>query len=91
MLTISINYDLPQPNTTICYLFFKNQDQNTVKQVLRALLHQLLTNKPDLARHIDREFQKDGENGVALKSSLWRIFESVINDKERSRFRHFRS
>ena len=38
-----INHELPQrQSATICYFFFKDQDQMTVRQALCALLHQLL-------------------------------------------------
>ncbi|KAK7413536.1 hypothetical protein QQX98_007614 [Neonectria punicea] len=45
-----IDRGLPR-STTICYFFFKDQDQNTVRQALCALLHQLFSQKPSLIEH----------------------------------------
>ncbi|KAH7125067.1 hypothetical protein B0J13DRAFT_589089 [Dactylonectria estremocensis] len=40
-----IDHALPR-STTICYFFFKDQDQNTIREALCALLHQLFSQKP---------------------------------------------
>lgn len=57
-------------SATICYFFFKDQDQNTVRQALCALLHQLLSQTPSLVEHAMQEFCKDGENLTNSTTSL---------------------
>ncbi|KAG8427368.1 hypothetical protein J3459_006763 [Metarhizium acridum] len=47
--------------TTICYLFFKDQDQSTVGQAFCALLHQLFSQKPSLIKHAMMELDKEGQ------------------------------
>ena len=75
-----IDYELAG-KATVCYFFFKDQDQNTIQQALRALLHQILIHKPILAKHVRSEYRKNGESFVTLNSSLWNIFEGAINDE----------
>lgn len=67
-----INHGLPRP-ATICYFFFKDQDQNTLPQALCALLHQLFSQKPDLIRHAMPEYFKNGPGIVTLTTTLWNI------------------
>ena len=75
-----IDHELPG-EATVCYFFFKDQDQNTIQQALRALLHQLLVQKPVLARHVRSEYRRSGSNLVNYTSSLWKIFEGAMHDK----------
>ena len=76
-----IDYEL-QGESTVCYFFFKDQDQNSVQQALRALLHQLLVKRPILDKHVGSEYQKNGDNLVNITSSLWKIFEGAIEDEQ---------
>ncbi|KAK3392799.1 hypothetical protein B0H63DRAFT_365067, partial [Podospora didyma] len=46
-----IDNALPGSDVTVCYFFFKDQDQNTVRQPLWALIHQLLSRRPALIGH----------------------------------------
>jgi hypothetical protein len=46
---------------TVCYFFFKDQFQNTTKQALCALLHQLFAKKPSLIEYAMPEYKKDGQ------------------------------
>ncbi|KAE8336149.1 hypothetical protein BDV24DRAFT_155374 [Aspergillus arachidicola] len=73
---------LPQssPSATICYFFFKDQVQNTQKQVLCALLHQLFTSKPDLIKLAMKPFSENGDNLVDMLPALWDVFSRVIKD-----------
>ena len=75
-----IDHELPRPDTTICYFFFKEQDQNTFKQALCSMIHQLLKKKPALTEHVLPEFANDGEKLVNLNSSLWSIFANAVRD-----------
>ncbi|KAK3947126.1 hypothetical protein QBC32DRAFT_319199, partial [Pseudoneurospora amorphoporcata] len=68
-----IDQYLPQrcPTTTICYFFFKDGDQNTVKQALCALLHQLFCQKPCLIKHAMPHYDRNGPGMVGTASALW--------------------
>ncbi|KAL7917246.1 hypothetical protein ACQKWADRAFT_307277 [Trichoderma austrokoningii] len=79
-----IDRGLPQSATTasICYFFFKDQDQNTCRQALCALLHQLISQRPSLVKHAKAQYRKNGKNLVSSTSSLWDILQSVIKDPE---------
>ncbi|KAH8894380.1 hypothetical protein GQ53DRAFT_623367, partial [Thozetella sp. PMI_491] len=74
-----IDHELPR-SSTICYFFFKEQDQNTVRQALCALLHQLLSQKPSLIKHAREQYNKDGQNLSNSTSSLWTILENAVQD-----------
>jgi ankyrin repeat protein len=69
-----------QPATI--YFFFKDQDQNTVRQALCALLHQLFIKKPFLIKHAIDEHSNSGENMINNTISLWRIFDKVFRDPQ---------
>ncbi|KPA35236.1 hypothetical protein FLAG1_12087, partial [Fusarium langsethiae] len=76
-----IDHKLPRL-ATICYFFFKDQDQNTVKQALCALLHQLFSLKPLLIKHAMPQFRKDGQGLVSSTESLWKILRKAIQDPQ---------
>ncbi|KAF2818592.1 purine and uridine phosphorylase [Ophiobolus disseminans] len=67
---------------TICYFFFKEQDQNTVRQALCALLHQLFSQKPNLIHHAIKEYENNGESLINAAQSLWTILRLVMQDPE---------
>ncbi|KAF2732010.1 purine and uridine phosphorylase, partial [Polyplosphaeria fusca] len=70
---------LPQ-SATICYFFFKDQDQNTVRQALCALLHQIFSQKPYLIQHAMQQFEKDGSGLINSSRSLWAILGDAVKD-----------
>ncbi|PQE18637.1 ankyrin repeat protein [Rutstroemia sp. NJR-2017a BVV2] len=72
---------LPQ-SATVCYFFFKDQDQNTIQQALCALLHQLFSYKPSLIRHAMPEYSKSGTGLMNVTTSLWEILENAGADPE---------
>ncbi|KAJ5552461.1 hypothetical protein N7494_001839, partial [Penicillium frequentans] len=74
--------DLLPRSSTICYFFFKDQDQNTAKQALCALLHQLFSHKPPLIEHAMEVFKKNGRNLIQSTASLWSIFEKATRDPQ---------
>ncbi|KAL9473905.1 hypothetical protein ACSS6W_008285 [Trichoderma asperelloides] len=76
-----IDHKLPQ-SATICYFFFKDQDQNTSRQALCALLHQLFSQKPALIKHAMPQFAKDGQGLSKSTVSLWEILRNAIEDLE---------
>lgn len=78
-----IDQYLPQrcPTATVCYFFFKDGDQNTLKQALCALLHQLLGQKPELIKHALEEYDRNGDGLIGTTSSLWRVFTDATHDE----------
>jgi ankyrin repeat protein len=74
-----IDHALPR-STTICYFFFKDQDQNTVCQALCALLHQLFSQKPSLIEYALPQFRKDGPGMANSTKSLWEILRNATKD-----------
>ncbi|KAH6960053.1 hypothetical protein BKA56DRAFT_647910 [Ilyonectria sp. MPI-CAGE-AT-0026] len=76
-----IDHGLPR-STTICYFFFKDQDQNTIRQALCALLHQLFSQKPSLIKHAMLQFRKDGQGLINSTQSLWEVLRKAIKDPQ---------
>jgi ankyrin repeat protein len=76
-----IDHGLPQ-SATICYFFFKDQDQNTSRQALCALLHQLFTKKPPLIKHAMQQFREDGQGLINSTNSLWKILHNATKDPQ---------
>jgi ankyrin repeat protein len=76
-----IDEGLPR-SETICYFFFKDQDQNTVRQALCAVLHQLFSHKPSLIKYAINQFSKDGHGLANSTESLWKVLESATSDPE---------
>ncbi|KAL6828936.1 ankyrin repeat-containing domain protein [Trichoderma sp. SZMC 28015] len=74
-----IDHGLPR-SVTICYFFFKDQDQNTIRQALCALLHQLFTRKPALIKHAMAKFRTDGKGLINSTESLWEVLRNAVND-----------
>jgi hypothetical protein len=70
---------LPQ-SATICYFFFKDKDQNTIRQALCALLHQLFSHKPSLIKHAMPQFLKDGKGLDKSTASLWEVLRNAVKD-----------
>ncbi|KAM5430041.1 hypothetical protein McanMca71_007477 [Microsporum canis] len=78
-----IDDKLPElSSATICYFFFKDQDQNTLNQATCALLHQLFSHKPLLIRHAMPEYSKNGPDLVNITSSLWNVLVAAGRDPE---------
>jgi ankyrin repeat protein len=69
-------------DSTICYYFFKDQDQNTVCQLLCAVLHQLFCKLPALIKHAIGAFEKNGNKLVNSTDSLWSILSNTLQDPE---------
>lgn len=81
-----IDHHLPKAAETatasICYFFFKDQDQNTLRQALCALLHQLFSLKPALIRHAIKHYETNGANLVNITTLLFSILEKACEDPE---------
>lgn len=69
-------------SSTICYFFFKDQDQCTVCQALCALLHQLFSQKPFLIKHAMEEYRENGQGMIRSTKSLWEILGKAVKDPE---------
>jgi ankyrin repeat protein len=80
-----IDHVLAGTGATICYFFFKDQDQNTVRQALSAILHQLFTKKPTLIKHAMDDYRKDGTGLVNSTGSLWKVLRRATRDPEADR------
>ncbi|KAL7794854.1 hypothetical protein V8C43DRAFT_321631 [Trichoderma afarasin] len=76
-----IDHGLPR-SATICYFFFKDQDQNTIRQALCALLHQLFTQKPVLINHAIAQVGTDGTGLINSTPSLWEVLRNAASDKQ---------
>lgn len=76
-----IDHELPKSATT-CYFFFQDEDQNTTRRALCALLHQLFTQKPGLIRHAMPQFKSDGKRLLESTASLWKILQQATRDPE---------
>jgi nucleoside-triphosphatase THEP1 len=74
-----IDHVLPE-SSTVCYFFFKDQVQNTVREALCALLHQLFSQKRSLLVHAMKQHDKDGAGLVNSTSSLWNVFGDAVQD-----------
>ncbi|KAL6791219.1 hypothetical protein GGI42DRAFT_336400, partial [Trichoderma sp. SZMC 28013] len=76
-----IDHRLSQ-SAAVCYFFFKDQDQNTTRQALCALLHQLFIHKPHLIKHAMKLFGEQGHGLINATQSLWKILQQAIEDPE---------
>ncbi|KAG9196777.1 hypothetical protein G6514_004687, partial [Epicoccum nigrum] len=76
-----VNHVLAE-SATVCYFFFKDQDQNTVRQALCALLHQLFSQKPNLIKHAIKQYEQNGKGLVDSTKSLWTVFENAVQDSQ---------
>ncbi|KAL4928340.1 ankyrin repeat-containing domain protein [Aspergillus undulatus] len=66
----------------VCYFFFDAQTQNTVRQALCALIHQLIAQNPDAIRHVLKPYRANKEKLVNVVSDLWNIFSGIVSDPE---------
>jgi ankyrin repeat protein len=76
-----VDHVLPE-SATVCYYFFKDQDQNTIRQALCALLHQLISQKPALIKHAMKQYEKDGEGLTKSTKLLWTILQDAVQDQQ---------
>ncbi|PSN59028.1 purine and uridine phosphorylase [Corynespora cassiicola Philippines] len=76
-----VDHALPR-SATLCYFFFKDQDQNTVRQALCALLHQLFSQKPSLIQHAMKHFEREGPGLINSSNSLWAILGDAVKDSQ---------
>ncbi|KAK0386653.1 hypothetical protein NLU13_6488 [Sarocladium strictum] len=79
-----IDTDLPLefPGHTVCYFFFKDQVQDTLRQALCALLHQVFCAKPHLIQHALTAYRNNREKLVQVTTELCNIFKNVAADPD---------
>ncbi|KAL9074309.1 MAG: hypothetical protein Q9157_004431 [Trypethelium eluteriae] len=59
----------------VCYFFFKdNEEQDRLATALCALLHQLISYRPQLTRYIMPAWERNGHKIVEETRELWRTF-----------------
>ncbi|KAJ6088033.1 hypothetical protein N7499_004215 [Penicillium canescens] len=67
------------PEATICYFFFKdNDEQNHLALALCSVLHQLFSQRPQLLRHAIPLWENNGEKLRQEVDELWRIFTTAV-------------
>lgn len=67
--------DSSPPPVTVCYFFFKdNDEQNYLAVALRSVLHQLFSQRPDLITHAIPPFEKCQEKLCHEVEELWQTF-----------------
>ncbi|KAL8382976.1 hypothetical protein RB595_006647 [Gaeumannomyces hyphopodioides] len=76
-----LGFTLPK-DATICYFFFKDQDQNTIELALCALIHQLLCLRPALMHHALPRYKQDGAGLAHNVTALWDILKSATADPQ---------
>ena len=69
-------------SSIICYFFFKSEDQDTVRQALCALIHQLFSHNDYLIKHAIEGFKKDGTGIINSTKSLWSILGRAVQDSQ---------
>ncbi|KAH8714820.1 ankyrin repeat-containing domain protein [Phaeosphaeriaceae sp. PMI808] len=67
-------------SSTVCYFFFKDQVQNTAREALCALLHQIFSQKPGLLAHATKQHEANGEGLVNSVHLLWTVFANAVQD-----------
>ncbi|KAJ5654822.1 hypothetical protein N7490_001825 [Penicillium lividum] len=73
------DFEVPCPEVTICYFFFKdNDEQNHLALALCSVLHQLFSQRPQLLRHAIPYWEKNGEKLRQEVDELWRIFTTAV-------------
>jgi len=78
-----IENELCSTPSTVCYFFFKdNEQQDRLTIALCALLHQLLGVQPQLLKHAIPEWQKNGEKLREETGRLWDILINAATDQD---------
>ncbi|KAB8229020.1 purine and uridine phosphorylase [Aspergillus alliaceus] len=70
-----------RPTVSICYFFFKdNDEQNNLAVALCAVLHQLFSQQPNLLQYALPSWERNGNKLQQETGELWRIFIAVMSD-----------
>ncbi|KAJ5963373.1 uncharacterized protein N7479_003249 [Penicillium vulpinum] len=69
-----------RPIVTICYFFFKdNDEQNHLSAALCSVLHQLFSQRPHLLDHAILPWEKNGDRLQQEVDELWRVFTTATS------------
>ena len=80
---IEDRFEISSPEVTICYFFFKdNDEQNHLASALCSVLHQLFSQRPQLLRHAIPSWEMNGENLRQEVDEMWRIFTTAVLSDE---------
>ncbi|KAK1775474.1 putative ankyrin repeat protein [Copromyces sp. CBS 386.78] len=69
-------------SAAVCYFFFKDGDQNSARQALCALLHQLFSQRRHLVKHAMKQCEEDGRGIINSTDSLWKVLAQAVQDKD---------
>jgi hypothetical protein len=75
--------DDSRSDVTICYFFFKdNDEQNRLDKALCSVLHQLFSQQPRLLHHAIASWNQNGEKLQQEVDELWRVFVTAASSDE---------
>lgn len=75
-----VDQDLKETSATICYFFFKdNDEQGKLDAALCAILHQLFSSQPHLIQHALKDFRKKGQLLQQDSARLWDILAEAVS------------
>jgi ankyrin repeat protein len=90
MMSIFLTEELERlafASTVIQAVFYfcsiQDEKRNTALAILRSLIHQIITQTPNLAKHATAYFQRDDQQRQTLTSfeTLWMILRDIVADK----------
>ncbi len=71
---------LPAKTATLSYFFFKDSpDQNNVPAALCALIHQILTQRPDMTDRVQNDIIESGAALTLKERVLWKILGKLVS------------
>ena len=77
---------IKMPDAVQCYFFFKDSpDQNNICAALCALIHQILSQYPELSDLVVNDIIKNGTGLTSKERTLWRIFEKITDRNKTTR------
>ncbi len=65
--------------TTLCYFFFDIPDQKNIPAALCALIHQVLTWRPELTDLVQKDIIGNGPALTLKERVLWRVFGKLVS------------
>lgn len=71
-------------DSVICYYFFRRGDAelSSAAVAIKALLHQLFTQRPHLYKYAAHDFEEKGDKFLDDFDTLWQIFVTAIDDSD---------
>ncbi|KAF2013019.1 hypothetical protein BU24DRAFT_315455, partial [Aaosphaeria arxii CBS 175.79] len=90
MLSIFLTYELERhtanmDNANLIFFFCRSHDEarDTGTSLLRSLVHQIITKRPQLIKHVLRYFKtpKSAQETLSSRFHLWNIFSHLVADE----------